>query len=193
MKRRRAESVAPAARPLVQLTREALLERFATALATPDAPTAAHCIHELWCRNETPFAIEALLDRLWRAAGESVPEWLPMRYVAWLPLAYEVCARFAPQRRGRTNVYLVLLDFEDRRGAERYGVYVGQSAHPPAERFDQHKAGIRASGDVLKRGLEVLAGPTLHLQRMSRADAVRIESELAVALAAAGLTVRGGH
>jgi hypothetical protein len=46
---------------------------------------------------------------------------------------------------------------------------------------------------VLKRGLEVLAGPTLHLQRISRADAERIERDLAAALDAAGLLVSGGH
>ena len=45
-----------------------------------------------------------------------------------------------------------------------HGVYVGASRYKPAERFDQHKAGIRAAGSVLKRGLEVLVGPVLHLQ-----------------------------
>jgi hypothetical protein len=67
------------------------------------------------------------------------------------------------------------------------------SKYSPADRFDQHKAGIRASGSVLKRGLEVLTGPTLHLQRIRRADAERIEVELAEALSAAGLLVKGGH
>jgi len=72
-------------------------------------------------------------------------------------------------------------------------VYVGMSNYSPADRFDQHKAGIRASGSVLKRGLEVLAGPTLHLQRIKRAEAERIEIELAEALSSAGLLVKGGH
>jgi hypothetical protein len=39
----------------------------------------------------------------------------------------------------------------------------------------------------------VLTGPTLHLQRIARADATRIEEELADALRAAGLFVQGGH
>jgi len=64
------------------------------------------------------------------------------------------------------------------------------SAH---QRFDQHKAGIRAAGSVLRRGLEVLTGPTLHLQNIGRGDAVRIEVDLAEALRAAGLFVQGGH
>jgi hypothetical protein len=46
---------------------------------------------------------------------------------------------------------------------------------------------------VLKRGLETLTGPTLHLQRIARAQAQRIEAELAAALADAGLLVEGGH
>jgi predicted GIY-YIG superfamily endonuclease len=72
-------------------------------------------------------------------------------------------------------------------------VYVGMSRHSPEQRFDQHKAGIRAAGSVLRRGLEVLTGPTLHLQHIKRRDAVRIEAELAQALRAAGLFVQGGH
>jgi hypothetical protein len=176
---------APTSRPLGTATRAELLARFDAALRARDGAAGAHCVHELWWRGEISLGVEAMLERLWLAAGASVPEWLPQ--------AYEIAARFAPVRRGRTHVYLVLLDYEDRRGPERYGVYVGQSGYAPAERFDQHKAGIRASGSVLKRGLEVLAGPTLHLQGISRADAERIERDLAAALDAAGLLVSGGH
>jgi hypothetical protein len=46
---------------------------------------------------------------------------------------------------------------------------------------------------VLQRGLEVLTGPTLHLQGIARAEAGRIEEQLAEALRAAGLLVQGGH
>jgi hypothetical protein len=67
------------------------------------------------------------------------------------------------------------------------------TSYSPAARFDQHKAGIRAAGAVLKRGIEVLAGPTLHLQRIARSEAARIEGELAQALRDAGIKVDGGH
>ncbi len=67
------------------------------------------------------------------------------------------------------------------------------SRYSPAQRFDQHKAGIRAAGSVLKRGIEVLTGPTLHLQHIKRGEAARIEVELAAALADAGIRVEGGH
>jgi hypothetical protein len=86
----------------------------------------------------------------------------------------------------------VLLDYADSaRGP--FGIYVGMSRYHAAQRFDQHKAGLRAAGPVLKRGLEVLTGPVRHLCYIARAEAVRIESELAEALAAAGLIVKGGH
>ncbi|MCM2310953.1 MAG: hypothetical protein NDI84_06065, partial [Steroidobacteraceae bacterium] len=120
------------------------------------------------------------------------PEWLPMRHVEWLPTAYEVAARFEREGRGRSNLYLVLLDYEDSpRGP--YGVYVGATRYLPALRFDQHKAGIRAAGSVLRRGLEVLTGPVLHLQGLTRAQAAAVEEQLAEALRAEGLLVQGGH
>jgi hypothetical protein len=168
------------------------MQRFEAALGERDGTEGAHCIHELWMRHEPPMNVERMIGLLWRAAPESVPDWLPMRYVEWLPLAYEVAARFERGRRGRYNLYLVLLDYEDSpRGP--FGVYVGASRYSPAERFDQHKSGIRAAGSVLKRGLEVLIGPVLHLQGITRVQAEEVEEGLAEALRAAGLMVQGGH
>jgi predicted GIY-YIG superfamily endonuclease len=115
-----------------------------------------------------------------------------MRDIEWLPLVYEVAARFRANDRGRTNIYLVLLDYSDSRN-EPHAVYVGMSRYSPERRFDQHKQGIRAAGSVLRRGLEVLTGPTQHLQNIKRSDAARIEVELAEALRAEGLFVQGGH
>jgi hypothetical protein len=152
----------------------------------------AQAIHELWMRGDIGSNVERALQQLWDAAAASIPEWLPMRHVQWLPLAYEVTARFVPPRRGRSNIYLVLLDYSDSRG-DPFGLYVGMSHYSPVQRFEQHKAGIRAAGSVLQRGLEVLTGPTLHLQGIARTDAVRIEEELAEALRAQGLFVQGGH
>jgi hypothetical protein len=181
----------PAARPLQTLTRDDILSRLDQAYAGMDGVVGAHCVHELWMRGEMPINIERALEKLWARAAASVPEWLPMRYVDWLPTVYEIALSFSASVKGRSNIYLVLLDYQDRDGA--YGVYVGMSKYSPAQRFDQHKAGIRAAGSVLKRGIEVLTGPTLHLQYIKRSEAARIEEELAVALAAAGLLVKGGH
>ncbi len=153
--------------------------------------SGAHCVHELWMRGEMSINIERALEKLWAHSASSIPEWLPMRHVEWLPTAYEIALKCVSSAKGRTNIYLVLLDHADLGGS--YGVYVGMSKYSPAQRFDQHKAGIRAAGSVLKRGIEVLTGPTLHLQYIERSEAARIEAQLAEALAAAGLEVKGGH
>ncbi len=189
---RRAPKATPATRPLRPLDRAAIVARLESALIDRDGVAGAHCIHELWMRHEPSLNIERMLGLLWRAAPESVPDWLPMRYVEWLATAYEVAARFERIGRGRSNIYLVLLDYADRPGGP-YGVYVGATRHLPAARFDQHKAGIRAAGSVLKRGLEVLTGPVMHLQGLKRAQAEEIEEGLAEALRAEGLLVQGGH
>jgi len=188
---RKSRAPSPAQRPLQGLGEAQLAARFQAALAAGDGVSGAHVVHELTMRGAFPARIEEALRQLWDRAAASIPEWLPMRHVEWLPQAYEAAARFRGAR-GRTHIYLVLLDFADRtRGP--YGVYVGMSGYRAAQRFDQHKAGIRAAGSVLKRGLEVLTGPVLHLQYLARADAARIEGQLAEALADAGILVEGGH
>jgi hypothetical protein len=185
-------SLPPTARPLAQRVPAELAALLTAALHAGDGAVGAHCIHEMWMRGEPGSRIESALDALWRCASGSIPEWLPMRYIEWLATAYEVALGFRGARRGRSNLYLVLLDFSDRtRGP--LGIYVGMSHYTPAQRFDQHKAGIHAAGSVLKRGLEVLTGPTLHLQRLGRLEALRIEAQLAEALGDAGLLVEGGH
>jgi len=182
----------PAARPLAALADEQLRREFEHALQGRDGLLGAHCIHELWMRGALSLEVERCLERLWQHAAESIPEWLPMRHFDALELLYRSAQRFRAGERGRSNLYLVLLDYSDCRG-DPYGIYVGMSHYTPAQRFDQHKAGIRAAGSVLRRGLEVLVGPVLHLQRIARAEAEQIEVALAEVLREAGLRVQGGH
>jgi hypothetical protein len=186
------DAVPPRRRPLEASSRAALDAAFERALAAGDGVGGAHCVHECWMRGEMGVHIEAALDRLWAAAADSIPEWLPMRYVHFLPRIYDIAGTFEAEARGRSHVYLILLDYREDL-ADPYGVYVGMSKYPASQRFDQHKAGIRAAGSVLKRGLEPLTGPVLHLQYLKRAEAASIEEQLAAALAAAGLRVKGGH
>jgi hypothetical protein len=188
----KADEQRPGQRPFRTRSDRDLASDFERALAVGDGVAGAHCVHERWMRGHYPAHIETALDLLWKRAAASIPEWLPMRYVSWLSTAYDVAAGFTASGKGRSNIYLILLDYEDRRG-DAHGVYVGMSRYSPAQRFDQHKAGIRAAGSVLKRGIEVLAGPTLHLQHIKRSDAARIEAALAGALADAGIHVEGGH
>jgi hypothetical protein len=185
-------SVSPAARPLAIHTRGHIDSLLRAALERADGALGAHCIHELWMRGEFAANIEAALTALWQRAAATIPEWLPMRHVDWLSPVYEIALGIRARRRGRYNIYLVLLEGEDRRRGP-YGIYVGMSHYAPAQRFDQHRAGIRPATSVLRRGLEVLAGPTLHLQHIARGEALRIEAQLADALRDAGLWVEGGH
>jgi len=182
----------PSERPLRNAAQSDIALHFRSALARGDGLLGAQCVHEMWMRGAFPSNVEQALKELWSCAADSIPDWLPMRYVDWLPAAYEAALGFRASGKGRSNIYMVLLDYRDRRGGD-YGVYVGMSKYSPAQRFDQHKAGIRSAGSVLKRGLEVLTGPTLHLQWIKRADAERIEAGLAEALASSGITVKGGH
>jgi hypothetical protein len=168
---------------------QASLER---ALARADGAAGAHAIHELWMRGEMSLNIERALAALWAVAADSIPDWLPMRHVERLSEIYDIALQFQRRSLGRSNIYLVLLDYADSR-AGPYGLYVGMSRYSPAQRFDQHKAGIRAAGSVLRRGLEVLTGPTLHLQYLKRSEAALIEERFAEVLRAAGFLVRGGH
>ncbi len=184
--------VSPFSASLARLPDRELAAAFERALRSGDGVLGAQAVHETWMRGAFPATIEGMLARLWERAAETIPDWLPMRYVERLPEIYATAARFQADARGRSNLYLVLLDYRDRRD-EPYWLYVGMTSYSPAQRFDQHKAGIRASGSVLKRGLEVLAGPTWHLQRIARAEAARIEEALAEALRAEGFFVQGGH
>lgn len=184
--------LSPSSRPFSKLSGLELAATFERALRARDGVRGAHAIHESWMRGELPANLELALERLWSHAADTVPDWLPMRYVDRLSEIYDVASGFRAAAKGRSNIYLVLLDYRDSR-AEPFGLYVGMTGYRPAQRFDQHKAGIRAAGSVLKRGLELLAGPTMHLQYIARREAARIEEALAEALRAAGFLVRGGH
>ena len=43
-------------------------------------------------RGEFAAHVERALELLWEQAADSIPEWLPMRYIDWLPTVYEVAA-----------------------------------------------------------------------------------------------------
>src|SRR6202012_1546069 len=114
------DGASPASRPLQQMSRGAIDVQLQRAMHAADGVTGAHCIHELWMRGEMSITIERALEALWTRAAKSIPEWLPMRYIEWLPTAYEIALRCRSAAKGRSNIYLVLLDYEERDGS--YGV-----------------------------------------------------------------------
>ena len=91
----------PSERPFRQQTDRELAAGFERALASGDGAAGAHCIHERWMRGDFAAHIETALDLLWKRAGPSIPDWMPMRHVSWLPTAYDVAARFTAQGKGR--------------------------------------------------------------------------------------------
>ena len=82
----------------------------------------------------------------------------------------------------------------DVRRDDPWGLYVGQTSRDPDVRFDQHKAGYKASGAVRRFGVRLLPELTAHLNPMRAWEAIDLEEALAEALRDAGVPwVEGGH
>lgn len=90
------------------------------------------------------------------------------------------------------HVYVILL--HDERRADPWGLYVGQTSRDPDLRFDQHKAGYKASGAARRFGVRLLPAMVEHLNPMRRWEALDLEEALAEAFRSAGVPwVEGGH
>lgn len=125
------------------------------------------------------------------------PRWLPAAEAA----ARTLVAATRGRRGARHSLYVVLLHDPRGRGAAAYGagadpwgLYVGQTGRDPDLRFDQHKAGYKASGAVRRFGRRLLPHLAEHLNPLSAWEAVELEPALAEAFRAAGVPwVEGGH
>ena len=72
-------------------------------------------------------------------------------------------------------------------------VYVGMTGLTPAERFANHKAGIKAAYVAKRYGIRLLPELFVHLNPMPYDAALQMEKDLAEDLRRAGYTVTGGH
>ena len=116
------------------------------------------------------------------------PPWLARAQRA----ARTLTATTARQASARHSVYVVLL--HDPRFPARWGLYVGQTGREPDLRFDQHKAGYRASGAVTKFGIRLMPDWVDHLNPLQREESVDLEAALADAFRTVGVPwVEGGH
>ena len=90
------------------------------------------------------------------------------------------------------SVYVVLL--HDPRPPERWGLYVGQTSRDPDWRFDQHKAGYKASAAVKRFGIQLVPHIVEHLNPLRQRHSLELEAALADAFRTAGIAwVEGGH
>ena len=116
------------------------------------------------------------------------PTWLEKAHAA----AQALQATTRKARGAGHSVYVVLL--HDPRRAEPWGLYVGQTSRDPDLRFDQHKAGYKASGAARRFGVRLLPDLVAHLNPMRQWESLDLEAALAEALRAAGVEwVEGGH
>ena len=114
----------------------------------------------------------------------------------WMGAAWRAARSFRATTAGTRGashfVYVVLL--EDRSRACRYGLYVGETSRDPDLRFDQHKAGYKASRYVHRFGVRLIPELVEHLNPMRRWEALDLEAALAGAFVRAGVPwVEGGH
>lgn len=84
-------------------------------------------------------------------------------------------------------------DENPRRDSEKPCVYVGMTGINPVKRFENHKAGYKASGYVNKYGIRLMPELYEDLNPLLYDEAVIAEQGLARRLRAAGYTVVGGH
>lgn len=88
------------------------------------------------------------------------------------------------------SVYVVYL--RNPKGDGKAGYYVGMTGLTPAQRFANHKAGIKAASVVRKHGVRLVPVLYEHLNPMTYADALWMEGELAESLRKRGFQVFGG-
>jgi predicted GIY-YIG superfamily endonuclease len=102
------------------------------------------------------------------------------------------------------SVYVVLLDARIRRIArvkvlnpkrdlKKPCIYVGMTGIDPAERFQNHKRGYKASRYVRKYGIRLMPELYAELNPLTYDEAVIAEQGLAGRLREEGYTVVGGH
>ncbi|MFO0629686.1 MAG: hypothetical protein U0325_29190 [Polyangiales bacterium] len=107
-------------------------------------------------------------------------------------LARVAALALPPGTRGRHRVYVVLLHAMP--GSPEWGFYVGMTGRTPEARYREHLAGVRdGKGYVRDYAVELVPAIYTRLNPMPLRDAEAREFELAEALRAAGLFVRGGH
>jgi len=125
-----------------------------------------------------------------------------LKPIRWLPTVKALIEKqsFKKTKGGSGHVYFILLD--QTRFVIPYpkcGIYIGQSKYVPQKRYEQHAAGIRASGEVNRNGKYVLHSLSYRFTPINIAEARRLEAECHKIICSAEMTdlpkkiVHGGH
>jgi hypothetical protein len=114
----------------------------------------------------------------------------------WIPEALRAARTLQASTVGQTgahhSVYVILL--HDARRRQPWGLYVGQTSRDPDWRFDQHKAGYKASGPVRRFGVCLLPEVVEHLNPLHQWESLDLEAALAETFREVGISwVEGGH
>ncbi len=114
----------------------------------------------------------------------------------WLNEADRAAHKLQASSRGKRgaghSVYVVLL--HDPRLGQRWGPLCWSDLARSDLRFDQHKAGYKASKAVRRFGVRLMPGLYEHLNPLCGWEALDLEAALADAFRAAGIAwVEGGH
>ena len=88
-------------------------------------------------------------------------------------------------------MYVVYL--RNPKGDGKAGYYVGMTGLSPEQRFQNHKAGIKAARIVTQCGVRLVPRLYAHLNPMPYAKAKEMEGMLAESLRKRGYVVYGGH
>ena len=115
---------------------------------------------------------------------------------AWMARAERAARTLRATTRGTRgaghSVYVILLHRPT--GGAPWGLYVGQTSRDPDWRFDQHKAGYKASGAVKRFGVRLLPDIVAHLNPLRGWESLELEAALAEAFRDSGVPwVEGGH
>lgn len=107
------------------------------------------------------------------------------------PAATDKRVRRVKHPRDHHSVYVVYL--RNPKGDGKAAYYVGMTGLAPAQRFQNHKAGIKAARIVTRFGERLVPRLYAHLNPMPYKRAQEMEVILADSLRKRGFVVYGGH
>jgi len=156
-------------RPLIRMRLMDLLGIVRRACKTKDLGLGMLCAEE--ASHRSPRSLKTVLQTL---------EPLRLPPPRWLSAAQDAVAAIPRQPPGGHHVYVALLYDPTK---SRFGLYVGESFHPPKLRFSQHRSDYNAGRAAKKYGVCLLPSLYERFNPLDRAAAKHLEPRIVRALA----------